>query len=164
MPTVNMNIVVDTNEDYTPEQLRVFLSRILSAGKDYALYDEGAESDLADMMTEISVGDAELFPVSAWVTHVSHNHGDDLYLSVTEDEDRRRKLEYCLNWWGTEMPDVALPKREAFKSFGEWANNVCSMYFERVEEEFADTSHIHFYLPVPTDEKLLSHASKFWNE
>ncbi len=164
MPTVNLNITVDTNEDYTPEQLREFLSRLLSAGKDFTLNDEQAESDLADMMTEISVGDVELGLDGAWVTHVSHRHGDDLYLSSSEDEGRRRKLEYCLNWWGTEMPDVSLPKRDDFESFGEWADSICSIYFDSVEEEFADTSHIQFHMPVPSEDALLSHASEFWDD
>lgn len=164
MPTVNLNVTVDTNVDYTPDQLREFLSRLLAAGKDFALNDERAESDLADMMTEISVGDAELGPDSAWVTHVSHRHGDDLYLSTSEGEALRRKLEYCLNWWGTEMADVDLPKRDAFESFGAWAGSVCSMYFDSVEDEFADTSNIQFHMPVPSEDALLSQASEFWGD
>lgn len=164
MPTVNLNITVDTNEDYTPEQLRDVLSRLLAAGKDFALNDERAESDLADMMTEITVGDPALGPDGAWVTQVSHRHGDDLYLSASKDEDRLRKLEYCLNWWGTEMADVDLPKRDAFESFGEWADSVCSMYFECVEEEFADTSYIQFHMPVPSEDALLSQASELWDD
>lgn len=164
MPTVNLNVTVDTNTDYTPEQLREFLSRLLAAGKDFALNDEQAESDLADMMTEISVGDVELAPSSAWVTHVSHRHGDDLYLSLSEDEARRRSLEYCLNWWGTEMPDVELPKRDVFESFGAWADEVSSMYFDSVEDEYADTSNIPFRMDVLDEDALLAHAQVLWDE
>lgn len=164
MPTVNLNVTVDTNEDYTPEQLREFLSRLLAAGKEFALNDEQAESDLADMMTEISVGDVELAPRSAWVTHVSHRHGDDFYLSLSEDEARRRKLEYCLSWWGTEMPDVELPKMDAFESFGEWADEVSSMYFDSVEGEYGDTSNIPFHMDVPGEDALLAHARVLWGE
>jgi hypothetical protein len=164
MPVVNLNIPVDTNEDYTPEQLRDFLSRLIAAGKDFALNDEQAESDLADMMTEISVGDAELGPGSAWVTHVSHRHGDDLYLSATDDEARRHTLEYCLEWWGSETGGTALPKRDDFESFAGWADTVCSTYFDCVEDESGYTAYLHRHAGVPDEAELLARASEFWDD
>ena len=57
MSEFSFTIVVSTNVDYTEDHLKTFLSRILDSGKDYALYEEGAESDLADMMTEIIISE-----------------------------------------------------------------------------------------------------------
>lgn len=165
MPTVNLNITVDTNENYTPEQLREFLSRLLSAGKDFALNDEQADSDLADMMTEITVGDVELGLAGAWVTHLSHRHGDDIYLSRSEDEARRQKLAYCLEWWGDALAaGEDLPRREDFQSFGEWADKTCSAYFRGVGDEFGSTSRTAFDTEIASEDELLARASEFWDE
>jgi hypothetical protein len=165
MPTVNLNVTVDTNVDYTPDQLREFLSRLLVAGKDFTLNDEQAESDLADMMTEIIVGDAELAPDGAWVTHFSHRHGDDLYLSASEDEARRQKLAYCLNWWDDAIAaGEDLPRRDDFQSFGEWADAACSAYFRGVGDEFVSTSRVPFDTEIASEDDLLARAREFWGD
>ena len=55
MTRAKFQIVAETNSDYTTEELKVFVSEILSCGKVFAMYDERADRDLADKMTEIII-------------------------------------------------------------------------------------------------------------
>jgi hypothetical protein len=57
MPVVNFNVALDTDKDYTPEQLREFLSRVLRTGKDFAAGDDHAPAGLAEMLESVLVAE-----------------------------------------------------------------------------------------------------------
>jgi hypothetical protein len=57
MPIVNFNVALETGKDYSPEQLREFLSRVLRTGKDFAAGDEHAPAGLGDMLESVIVGE-----------------------------------------------------------------------------------------------------------
>lgn len=57
MPVVNFNVALETDKDYSPEQLREFLSRVLRTGKGFAMGDDHAPTGLEDMIENVRMAE-----------------------------------------------------------------------------------------------------------
>jgi len=67
--------------------------------------------------------------MTIYVVVVSHRHGEDVYVALTEAECYERLAEYVLEWWQDEMPDPVpeLPDNN---------EELVRLYFERVPDEW----------------------------